>query len=219
MEPKRHSRVCIYYRVSTKDQDHERQIIENRQYCEMKQWVVAQEFKDVESGSTTSREELDKMMGLLRKGRFDCLLVHHFDRFARSAIHAILTLHELETLGIDFVSVSQGIDTTTIIGRAMYQISAAFAELELKTITERVRSGVKKAQSKGVLFGRAGWKNRPGSISEEQRQQILALAGTLSVRDIARRVPGVSKSTVQNVLSSKPAQNVGLSLVGTAVGI
>ena len=157
-------------------------------------------------------------MELCRKRHCDVLLVWKYDRFARSVSHLVRTLGELRGLGVGFVSFQDGVDTNTPQGRMVFTFLAGIAEFERELIIERVRSGIRRARVDGTLLGRAAWKKRAGTISEEQRNQILALRGQRSVRDIAGIV-GLSKSAVANVLSTRPTQNAGLSLVGGTAGI
>lgn len=234
----RPKRVCIYTRVSTDDQTTTGQLQALQRYCLDRGWTVSAVFDDVISGSTISRPGLDKMMGLIRKRRYDCLLVWAIDRLARSAIHAILTMNELTTLGVNFVSYTQGLDTTTPIGKAMFSMAAVFAELELDGIRERVRAGVARARTcshcrhaehhakcpacpcasyeSQKLFGRAGWTSRPGAIPREAQAQILSLKGTASQRKIAAQV-GVSQATVMRVLNHKGGPKVAFSTDGDRV--
>ena len=85
---------------------------------------------------------------------FDCVLVWKYDRFARSLSVLVVALQQFPTLGIDFISDTQNIDTTTPMGRLFYHVIGSFAEFERELIVERVRAGLANACAKGEILGR-----------------------------------------------------------------
>jgi hypothetical protein len=85
---------------------------------------------------------------------FDCVLVWKFDRFARSTKHLLTALEEFDHLGIRFVSIQDQIDTTSPMGKAMFTLIGAMAELESSLISERVTAGMKAAKARGKHLGR-----------------------------------------------------------------
>ena len=89
-----------------------------------------------------------------RKRLFDVVLVWKFDRFARSLKHLIESLDEFSALGIDFVSLTEGIDTTTPAGQLLFHIVGAVAQFERDLIVERVRAGMAHARAMGKRIGR-----------------------------------------------------------------
>ena len=135
-----------------------------------------------------------------RKRKFDAILVYRFDRFARSSKHLITALEEFKNLGIDFISYQENIDTSSPLGKALFIIVGAMAELERNIIVERVKSGLQAAKSRGKKLG------RPESNFDFKEASQLKENG-LSVRAIASRL-GISKTTVSKYLSAKPLQNV-----------
>ncbi len=107
-------RVGIYCRVSTTDQTTENQILDLRRYCLSRQWEIAGEFKDEGiSGTKGDRPALKLLMEAARKRKIDVILVWKLDRFGRSVNHLVNTLEELRSLGVDFVSFTESLDTTT----------------------------------------------------------------------------------------------------------
>ena len=88
-------------------------------------------------------------MALARQGKTDLVAVWRFDRFARSVRHLVQALDEFGALHVDFVSLREQVDTSTPMGRAMFTIVAAIAELERELIRERVVAGVRRAQAAG----------------------------------------------------------------------
>lgn len=146
-------RVCLYIRVSTTDkQDPQVQERELREYCERRGWQPEIFTDRISSGKI--RPELERMKQLCRRRMFDVVVVYRFDRFARSSMELLTALEEFRTLGIDFVSLHEAVDTTTAQGKLMFAIIAAFAEFEREIIRSRVRSGIAAARARGTILGR-----------------------------------------------------------------
>src|SRR5438093_6618858 len=115
----------------------------------------AGEYVDVGiSGMKDRRPELDRLMADARHRRFDVILVARFDRFTRSTRHLVNALEEFQALGIDFVSLSESIDTSTPMGRMVFTVIGAVAELERSLIRERVVMGLNRARKGGTRLGR-----------------------------------------------------------------
>jgi len=181
--------AAIYVRVSTREQDVTLQLPDLREYAGRRGWTIAEEYADVgESGSTTSRPALDRLMADARRRRFGVVLVWRFDRFARSTRHLLLALEEFRQLGIEFVSFMEHIDTGSPLGAAMFTIIGALAQFERELLIERVRAGIRKARAQGKRLGRPRVILNRGKIAELQR------AG-LSYQQIGRTL-GLPKSTV-----------------------
>jgi DNA invertase Pin-like site-specific DNA recombinase len=106
------------------------------------------------SGVKESRPELNRLMADARKRRFDVIAVWKLDRFGRSLKHLVITLADLESLGIAFVSLRDGFDLSTPSGRLMFQIIGAMGEFERNLIRERVKAGMAHARAKGRKLGR-----------------------------------------------------------------
>jgi DNA invertase Pin-like site-specific DNA recombinase len=149
-------RAALYARVSTHaGQDPTVQLRELRDYCEHRGWIIGAEFTDVGvSGAKERRPQLDELLAACRKRRFDALVVYRYDRFARSLRQLVNALAEFEALGIQFVSLREGVDTTTPNGRLVFGIFASIAEFERELIRDRVRSGIAAARARGKRLGR-----------------------------------------------------------------
>ena len=106
------------------------------------------------TGASERRPALDRLMNDARKRRFDCVLVWRFDRFARSTEHLLLAREEFCTLGIQFISYQENIDTTSPLGRALFTIVSAVAQLERALIGERVKAELRTAKAKNAVLGR-----------------------------------------------------------------
>ncbi len=129
--------IALYARVSTKNngQDPETQLLALREYASARKLEVFSEYVDVGiSGSKDSRPALNRLMADARKRRFDAVLVARFDRFARSTRHLVLALEEFNALGVDFISLSESVDTSTPMGKMVYTLFASVAELERSLI-------------------------------------------------------------------------------------
>jgi DNA invertase Pin-like site-specific DNA recombinase len=147
-------RIAIYARVSTLDQDPQMQLRELRAYAKHRTFTIVHEFIDHVSGATSERPELSKLWQAARARKIDTVLVWKFDRFARSTKQLIDALEEFRHLGVDFISITEQIDTSSPMGKAMFTVISAIAEFERSLISERVRSGIAKARAQGKQHGR-----------------------------------------------------------------
>ena len=151
-------RVALYGRVSTLDkgQDVNMQMNELREYAVRRGWQIEGEYVDNGvSGAKESRPELNRLITDAKLRKFDVIAVWKLDRFGRSLKHLVVTLADLESLGIAFVSLRDGFDLSTPSGRLMFQIIGAMGEFERNLIRERVRAGMAHAKAKGTRLGRA----------------------------------------------------------------
>src|SRR5438477_1658855 len=148
--------VAIYVRVSTSNgQNPEMQLEELRTYCKRRGWEIAGEYTDAGvSGAKEHRPALDRLLITCRKRLVDTVIVYRYDRFARSLRQLVNALEEFRSLGIDFVSLHERVDTSTPNGRLIFGIFATIAEFERELIRDRVRSGIASARAKGKRLGR-----------------------------------------------------------------
>ena len=191
-------RVALYGRVSTLDkgQDVNLQLNELREHSARRGWNIAGEYVDNGvSGAKESRPELNRLMADAKRRKFDAVVVWKLDRFGRSLKHLVMTLADLESLGIAFVSLRDGFDLSTPSGRLMFQIIGAMGEFERNLIRERVRAGMAHAKAKGRKLGRT--RLHVDMIAVEARR-----AKGESLRAIARDL-GVSPALL--VKRAKPA--------------
>ena len=156
-------RVGIYARVSTSDQTVENQLLDLRRFAKEQGWVIAKEFSDCGiSGAKSSRPGLDKLMDAARKKRFDVLLVWRFDRFARSVKHLVLTLEELQGLGIAFCSYQKTLIPAPPWVKRSSRSSLAMAALERNIIIERVHAGLRRAKANGKRLAAPSLRSTQG---------------------------------------------------------
>ena len=177
-------KVALYTRVSTNDQSVEMQTSDLKRYCGQRGFEVYKEYSDQGiSGTKDKRPALDELIDDAKKKKFDVVLVWRFDRFARSTKHLITALEEFRHLGIDFISYQENIDTSSPLGKAMFTIVSAIAELERNILLERVRAGLKRAKENGTILGRP--KRLDLDVKELQKMRDKE---KLSFRQIAKRV-------------------------------
>ena len=198
-------KVAIYARVSTANngQDPTMQTRELREYAERRDWKVFAEYVDVGvSGTKEKRPELDRLMDDAHRRRFDVVVVWKFDRFARSVSHLLRALETFKAQGIEFVSFSEQLDTSTPAGKMVFTVLGAVAELERGLIVERVKAGLRNAKAKGKQLG------RPKKILDTRRIAVLRGQG-VGWKRIAAEM-GVGVGTIYRVAldGSKTPQKV-----------
>ena len=191
-------RVALYGRVSTMSgQDPQMQLRELREYAGRRGWQIPSEYVDRGvSGTKDSRPELNRLMTDAHRRRFEIVAVWRFDRFARSVSHLLRALETFKALGIEFVSFSEQVDTSTPTGKMVFTVLGAVAELERSLIAERVRAGLRNARAKGKRLG------RPRVVVDTPRIATLRAQGR-SWREIIAET-GISKGTAQRALSGLP---------------
>jgi DNA invertase Pin-like site-specific DNA recombinase len=139
-------RTLGYARVSTDEQNLDLQL------TALRNAGCHEIFEDHISGRTTSRPALDRLMQSLRPG--DTLAVWKLDRLGRRVVHLVGLMEELRVACIEFRSMTEGMDTRTVMGRAMFQLVAVFAEMERGQMHERITAGIAAAKAAGVHCGR-----------------------------------------------------------------
>jgi DNA invertase Pin-like site-specific DNA recombinase len=184
--------VALYARVSTLDQSCDMQLEDLRRYAAG--FARSHEYVDIGiSGAQRRRPQLDALRKDAHHRRFDVVLVWKFDRFARSVKHLVDSLEEFRALDIDFISYTEGIDTTTPSGELLFHIMGAVAQFERDLIAERVRAGIAHARAMGKRIG------RPRAAIDAERVKALRDAGN-SLRKIAQAL-SVPVSRVRRALA------------------
>ncbi len=166
-------RVALYCRVSTIDQKPESQLRELREYVQHREMSITQEYVDHGvSGTKQRRPALDRMLEDAKRRRFDVLLVWSCDRLARSTRHFLQCLDELDSSGVQFVSLREAFDTSGALGRALLGIVAVLGEMERALLVERVRSGMARARAEGRVIGRARLDVNRLEVIEDRRSGL-----------------------------------------------
>jgi len=173
-QPRLAKRIALYARVSTskceicgkrcsdhesqtheyKGQDPEVQLRDLREFADLRGWEIIEIYSDTVSGAKDARPGLNRLMADAQRRRFAAVIVWRFDRFARSVSHLLRALEQFQSLGIDFISLSESVDTSTPTGKMVFTVLGAVAELERSLIAERVRAGLRHARAHGKRIGR-----------------------------------------------------------------
>jgi DNA invertase Pin-like site-specific DNA recombinase len=171
-----------YARVSTRDQNLELQIEALQKYgCE-------QLFQEKQS-AVKDRPELDKMLNILRTG--DIVIVWKLDRLGRSLRHLVDLMALFKAKGVEFISLNDNIDTTTIQGRLIFNLFASFAEFERELIRERTMAGLKRAKENGRIGGR-----KKGLTSDAKKTAYAAFHLT----EENKKKPGESRYSISDII-------------------
>jgi len=191
--PDQPKRVALYARVSTLDkgQDPETQLRPLREYADRRGFVMAAEYVDTASGTTEERTQYRAMIGAARKRQIDVVLVWRYDRFARSTQALVNALKEFQSLGVDFISYQENIDTTTPTGELIFHVMASLAQFESALISQRVRAGMARAKAQGKHVARP-----PLAASKQVEIEALHAQG-VSMNQISKQI-GVAYGTVYN---------------------
>jgi DNA invertase Pin-like site-specific DNA recombinase len=205
-------RVALYVRVSDDDQNHELQVDELRAYVARRGWTAVGEYIDHgEKSWKEKRPQLDEMMTRVRRGGVDVVLVWKFSRFARSVQHLVTALHEFEAIKVDFVSITENIDTTTAMGRFTFHVIAAMDEFFLDVLRENTRAGLRAARRRGRRLGRVPADRRLPDKHKGARLDVdaavEAINGGSSVR-AAARAQSASEATLRRALARRASQTV-----------
>lgn len=185
-------RVALYARVSTTNgQSPEMQLAELREYVTHRRgWEIFGEYVDHGiSGARERRPELDRLWTDCRRRKVDAVVVYRYDRFARSLRQLVNALEEFRSLDINFISLHEGVDTSTPNGRLVFGIFASLSEFERELIRSRVRSGLAAARARGKRLGRPRT-----NVDADQIAQLRASGA--SWRQVSERL-GLGVGTVR----------------------
>lgn len=169
------SKVALYCRVSTADQDTFNQELRLIEFARSKNWDY-DIFREIESTRKT-RPVKQELLARLRKKDYNAIVVYKLDRYARSSAELILEVKELVDKGISFISLTDNLDFSTASGKLHFQILSAFCEFERELIRERTIEGLRRTKQQGNTLGRPRGskdkKQRPkgGYILREARKR------------------------------------------------
>ncbi len=156
-------------------------------------------FKEKVSGAAKFRPEFDKLLSQLREG--DVVIVWRVDRLGRTTLELIKLMVEFQEIGVEFKSLTEGIDTTTPMGRMWFMLSAIFSENEREIIRERSRAGLQAARARGKVGG------RPKGLSAEAKKKAFSTAilyrDGKSISEIRKGLSIGSNTTVYKYLRSE----------------
>jgi DNA invertase Pin-like site-specific DNA recombinase len=197
--------VAVYARVSTLNagQDPSMQTRELSEYCKRRGWEIGGEYVDIGvSGARDSRPELNRLMEDAHRRKFSAVVVWKFDRFARSVSHLLRALETFRALGVEFVSLTEQVDTTTPMGKMIFTVLGSVSELERGLISERCRAGIRNARAKGKRIGRPPLRK----FSQEEGEQIRVtrLKDRVSIRQLAIQ-HGTTQYVINRILDGQHA--------------
>ena len=198
--PKQKTTAAIYVPVTARGENQEKKLMALWQYAFASEWQWV-EYRE-RPAEAKRRPVFSKMMGDARQRKFEVILVHSLDCFARSLSELSATITALQPFAIRIFSLSEGIgiDQETWEGRRFFFMLTAFVTAQKNMNVSNIRAGIARAQMKGVQCGRPR-RRFPGAEARKLRKQGL------SIRAIAARI-GVPASTVADALrlseSTKP---------------
>jgi DNA invertase Pin-like site-specific DNA recombinase len=175
-------RAALYLRVSTDKQTVQNQELQLRQVAERRGWEVVEVYDDAGISGAKGRADrpgLDQMLNDASRLHFDIVLVWAIDRLGRSLIDLLGTIQHLEAVGCDLFIDQQNIDTSTPMGRLLFQIVGAFAEFERSMIKTRIHAELKRARAQGKALGRYDKKAAAIRRSLEQGIGVKRTAAAL----------------------------------------
>ena len=186
-------KAAIYARVSTYDQKTlSMQLEKCFQYAQARNWNIVYQIKEVGSG-IKQRTQRSGLLKLCRQRKIDIVIVWKLDRWGRSVSDVVSTLQELQELGIQFVSITEALDFTTAIGRAMSGLLAVFSEFEREMISERVKAGVNQARLKGKRLGRP-------PKAQEKTEEIKKLWHKHKNKSLIAKKLGISRRSISRIV-------------------
>ena len=192
--------ILGYARVSTKEQN----LL--LQEDALKKAGVEKFFIDKLS-AVKEREQLEQMLEFARKG--DTIVVWKLDRIARSLKHLIAIVERLKEKGVNFISLTELIDTTTPLGQFFLHITGAFAELDRNLIIERTNAGLKAARERGRIGGRKkGLSESAVKKARTLKRMYTDPNRTLTIKELCGLLQIGSKATAYRYLR---AENVVIS--------
>jgi len=198
-------RAAIYVRVSTDAQTVENQIRELRRIAERRGWEVVEVYTDAGVSGAKGRAQrpgLDRMLKDAGRRNFDVVMAWAIDRLGRSLIDLLGTIQHLEAVGVDLYLDQQSIDTTTPMGKLVFQVTGAFAEFERSIIRLRIKAGLKRAV-KGATASKPGRKSPTvGRAGSAGQRFALAIA---RARNLPARMCSIDDGKKSNPAWTCPA--------------
>jgi putative DNA-invertase from lambdoid prophage Rac len=166
-----------------------------REYAGRRSWITVLQVREVGSGAT-QRQSREQLLEAAHRREIDVVVVWRLDRWGRSVTDLLTTLQELEHLGVGFVSLTEALDLTTPVGRAMAGLLSVFAQFEREILRDRTRAGLAHARQSGKRLG------RPMTASLHAGEVRKLYRAGVSKSEIARRVQ-IGRTSVRRILGAK----------------
>jgi DNA invertase Pin-like site-specific DNA recombinase len=203
-------RAALYVRVSSDQRTVKHQLGALRAVADRRGWQIVETYNDAGISGAKGRDKrsgLDAMLKDTSRRRFDVVMAWAIDRLGSSLIDLLGTISHLEAAGVDLYLEQQAIDTTTPMGKLLFQITGAFAEFERSMIRQRIAAGLKTvkaaiaakgtftARSSGVVRKRLGRPNADPKKVEAARRELAKGTGVLRTAKLV----GLGTGTVQRL--------------------
>jgi putative DNA-invertase from lambdoid prophage Rac len=162
-------------------------------YAAQRGGAIVLAIEEVSSGAHERRQR-EVLMQAARRRTIDAIVVWRLDRWGRSLADLIGTLQELQLLGVGFISLSEALDLTTPVGRAMAGLLAIFAEFEREILRERTRAGLTQARLNAKHLG------RPLTAALDAAEIRKLHRAGVAKAEIARRLQ-IGRTSVRRILA------------------
>lgn len=191
--------AVIYARVSTKDQDNQRQVSELKAFAQRRGFEVIAVLEEKASGAKDDRPVRKQVLEMARGKEMDAILVMEMTRWGRNTEDLLSTMDSLAGYGVSLIARSgdMEMDMTSPSGRMLVTLLAAISEFERGIIRERVKSGIASAKARGKVIGRKSGDHYK-SDKKQNKIETMHKEGK-SVRAIAKET-GLGKSTVADTI-------------------
>lgn len=203
------NRICIFARVSTSIQEHDRQVNELTALAQRNGWNVEAVFCEKVSGAkkNAERKELSRMVDYVQAHHINKVAVTELSRLGRDTLQVLEVIEQFNRLGISLYIQNYNIETLTADGEVnpmsqfLITILAEVARMERKTIRERVESGYKNYRANGGKVGRKeGYRKSEADMREQYAEEIRLLRKGISLRNISK-ITGTSVNTIRKCQS------------------
>lgn len=190
--------VAIYIRVSSRQQD------TKSQEPDLERWAATQSepvriYRDKATGKTMDRPGWNRLTEAIATGQVSSVVVWRLDRLGRTAAGLTRLFVELQSKGINLVSLKDGLDLSTPAGRLMANVLASVAQYETEVRAERVLAGQAKASAEGKRWG-GSYAGRLLSVTQEQVNVIRHLHSQGASKTAMAKATGLSRPTIYRVL-------------------
>ncbi len=200
-------RVVIYARVSTREQDYDRQLVELREYADRMGYEVVREFSEKVSGvkRVEERTALTELLNFIKTTSVDKVLIYECSRLSRRVVDFLKIIEELTARRISVYIHQNGLETLTAdgtpnpIANLVLGILAQFNSMERSLIRSRMESGYNHYRLSGGAVGRkVGYRKSDEQMKNDYKQEISLIKKGLSLRNI-QKITGTSTTTLQKI--------------------
>lgn len=175
-------RVAIYTRVSSDTQTVENQLRELDMIAERMGWIIVERLADEGISGAKGRDKrpaYDRLMTMVARKEIDLIACWSVDRLGRSLQHLVTFLGEINARGVDLYLHTQGLDTSTPAGRAMFSMLSVFSEFERAILRDRIMAGLARSAKRS---------GRPCLDADKERRARKLLSEGLSINATAKKL-------------------------------